>query len=87
MNEDCHDSNNAPAQNGTETVACHACGEPVKPEEAYLCELSKLDGTTEITVFHKGADYMCPLRWATGRLEDLGGRLEAIIALLGYCED
>lgn len=87
MSEDCHDSNNVPAQDGTETVACHACGKPVKPEEAYLCELTKRDGTTEIAVFHKGIDYMCPLKWAAERLENISGRLEAIIALFKYVDD
>jgi hypothetical protein len=86
MSEDCHNSNNAiPTYDGTQAVACHACGEPVKPEEAYLCELAKRDGTTEIAVFH-GIDRLCPLKWALERLENIGGRLEAILALLGYCE-
>jgi hypothetical protein len=102
MSEDYHDSNNLnpftgepqwfpthlpnPAW-GTESVPCHECGEPVLPEEAYLFEFSKRDGTTDIAVFHKGIDRMCPLKWAAERLESISGRLEAILALFKYVDD
>jgi hypothetical protein len=71
---------------GTE-VACYHCGEPVKPEEAYICEIENRDGSTEPVVFHKGLDRMCAFGWAAERLESISGRLEAILALFKYVDD
>ncbi len=86
MSEDCHDSRLPNPLSGTETIPCRFCREPVKPEEAYLCELENRDGTTEVAVFHGSFDRMCPMKWVAERLENLNGRLEAIIALLRYCD-
>jgi len=82
MSEDCHDSNNAPIQDDTQVVACYACGEPVKPEEAYLCEIERMDDTTEIAVFHATINKLCPLKWAAKRLGEINTKLEAILDLM-----
>ena len=82
MSEDCHDSNNAPVHDSTQVVTCLACGEPVKPQDAYLCEIEGMDDTTEIAVFHSGIDKLCPLRWAGEQLRLVNDKLEAILALM-----
>jgi hypothetical protein len=82
MSEDCHDSNNAPVQDDTQVVSCYACGEPVKPQDAFPCELENLDGTTEIAVFHSGIDRMCPLKWAGDQLKRINTKLEAILVIM-----
>jgi hypothetical protein len=94
MSEDCHDSNNENPFRVTRgdmapffgtpigTVACLACGEPVKPEDAFLSEIEHPDGTTEVAVFHAGIDRMCPLKWAGERLQAINRKLEAILDLM-----
>jgi hypothetical protein len=88
MSEDCHDSNNfaQPAGIGIE-IACHHCGKAVTPDEAYLCEFINRDGSTYTVVFHKGLDYMCAFKWAEERLQNISGRMEAILALFKYVND
>lgn len=83
MSEDCHSSDNAQPEAALGgDVACHECGQPVKPAEAYLCELERADGSTETVVFHSGIDRMCPVRYAAKRLGQINDRLEAILAAL-----
>jgi hypothetical protein len=82
MSEDCHDSNNAPVQDDTQIVSCYECGQPVKPEQAYPCEIENLDGSTEVVVFHVGLDRMCPMLWAAKQLQRINNKLEAALNLL-----
>jgi hypothetical protein len=75
-----------PSGIGTET-ACHYCGQPVTPDQAYLCEQENRDGGTYTIVFHSSIDQLCALKWGAERLENIAGRLEAILALFGYVND
>jgi hypothetical protein len=86
MSEDCHDSNNAATQIGSQ-VACLYCGKATTPGDAYLCEFENSDGSTYTVVFHKGIDTLCALKWAAERMEAISGKLEAILALFKYVDD
>lgn len=88
MSEDCHEFDNSTPQPalGIE-VACHHCGAAVKPDEAYLCEFENRDGSTYTVVFHKSLEHLCAFKWAAERLENVSGRLEAILALFKYVDD
>jgi len=79
MSEDCMSV-------GTE-VACHHCGGAVTPDQAYLCEFINRDGSTYTVVFHKGLEQLCALQWAAKKMEEVGGRIEAILALFKYVDD
>jgi hypothetical protein len=87
MSEDCHEfDNGTPVGIGTE-VACHHCGGTVTPDQAFLCEFINRDGSTYTVVFHKDIGRMCAIRWAAERLENVAGRLEAVLALFKYVND
>jgi hypothetical protein len=94
MSEDCHDSNNEnPFQinNGDmwpdsafrlfddPTIPCTECGEPVHVDEAYPVEINRLDGTTEVALFHRDFIRLCPLKWANKRLEKANENLNKVL--------
>lgn len=99
MSEDCHDSNNINPFTGEPrwllpelekalsdqltSMPCTECGEPVKPGEAFVCDMEHQDGTTEVAVFHKGLDKMCAFKWSARKLEEANRKLEAILDLWG----
>jgi hypothetical protein len=64
-----------------DSLPCAECGQPVKPEEAFVVDLELQNGTSEVVVFHKGPDFMCPFKWSVRKLQVVGQRLESILAL------
>ena len=61
-------------------MPCAECGEPVFPYEAYPVEITHFDGRdSEIAIFHADHVRMCPLKWATKRLDASGEKLRKML--------
>src|SRR5258708_819142 len=56
-------------------IPCAECGEPVHAAEAYPMEIENFDGTSEIAVFHTDFAKLCPLKWASKRLEAVNAKM------------
>lgn len=84
MGEDCHDSNNGRRERDADMeimLPCTECGELLLAFEAYPVDISHLDGTSEIALFHRDYTKMCALKWAMKRLDAAGKKLREILDL------
>jgi len=83
MSEDCHDSNNSNDADfrifDDPAVLCAECGEPVFANEAYMVDIAHMDGTFEVVIFHEDFAKLCPLRWASKRLEASAAKWKIIL--------
>ena len=64
------------------TPICTECGEEIKFDDLYSCEITHFDGRPDETIhFHKDFKKLCALKWSNKRLEEANKKLTAILEM------